>query len=189
MYIVVVAIIPVSGWLTSRTGSASRAWQTIAVVVAVLMIGFQLFTIFGVREDRSELKREEHTGFRELVRALFRNDQLLMLVFLQDTVEYGEWKLGRRNESITLSLQPFINKAGSAAASAILGWTLIRSGINSARVPADVPQAGLDLVEVQMFLVPLACIVLSYIIWRLTYKITPEFYQEILTDLDERNEV
>ena len=35
--------------------------------------------------------------------------QLLMLMFLTDTVEYGQWKLGRRNESITFSVQPFIN--------------------------------------------------------------------------------
>jgi melibiose permease/lactose/raffinose/galactose permease len=35
--------------------------------------------------------------------------QMLMLMFLTDTVEYGQWKLGRRNESITFSVQPFIN--------------------------------------------------------------------------------
>ena len=38
--------------------------------------------------------------------------QVLMLMFLADTVEYGQWKLGRRNESITFSVQPFINKIG-----------------------------------------------------------------------------
>ena len=38
--------------------------------------------------------------------------QILMLMFLADTVEYGQWKLGKRNESVTFSLQPFINKMG-----------------------------------------------------------------------------
>jgi melibiose permease/lactose/raffinose/galactose permease len=38
--------------------------------------------------------------------------QALMLMFLTDTVEYGQWKLGRRNGSITFSVQPFINKIG-----------------------------------------------------------------------------
>ena len=40
--------------------------------------------------------------------------QLLMLLFLADAVEYGEWKFGKRNDSVTLSLQSFINKMGGA---------------------------------------------------------------------------
>ena len=40
--------------------------------------------------------------------------QTLMLMFLADTVEYGQWKLGKRNESITFSVQPLINKIGGA---------------------------------------------------------------------------
>ena len=39
--------------------------------------------------------------------------QLLMLMFLEDTIEYGQWKNGKRSESITLSVQPLINKTVS----------------------------------------------------------------------------
>ncbi len=39
---------------------------------------------------------------------------MLMLVFLTDTIEYGQWKLGRRNVAVTFALQPFINKVGAA---------------------------------------------------------------------------
>jgi len=42
--------------------------------------------------------------------------QALMLMFLSDTVEYGQWKLGKRNEAITFSVQPLINKLGGALA-------------------------------------------------------------------------
>ena len=55
--------------------------------------------------------------------------QTLMLMFLADTVEYGHWKLGKRNESITFSIQPFINKIGGALATGIVSLTLIFSGI------------------------------------------------------------
>lgn len=41
--------------------------------------------------------------------------QLLMLMFLADTIEYGQWKLGRRSESITFSIQPLVNKIGRRA--------------------------------------------------------------------------
>jgi len=58
--------------------------------------------------------------------------QLLMLMFLADTVEYGQWKLGKRNESVTFALQPFINKMGGAIAGWVVGATAIISGINDA---------------------------------------------------------
>ena len=61
--------------------------------------------------------------------------QLLMLMFLADTVEYGQWKLGKRNEEVTFSIQPFINKLGGAVASGIVGYIIVISGINSAITP------------------------------------------------------
>ena len=57
-----------------------------------------------------------------------------MLMFLADTVEYGQWKLAA-GTSITFSVQPFINKIGGAIASGIVGVTLIVSGINAAQTP------------------------------------------------------
>ena len=55
--------------------------------------------------------------------------QTLMLMFLADTVEYGQWKLGKRNESITFSIQPLINKIGGAISTGVVSLTLIISGI------------------------------------------------------------
>jgi melibiose permease/lactose/raffinose/galactose permease len=55
--------------------------------------------------------------------------QTLMLMFLADTVEYGHWKLGKRNESITFSVQPLINKIGGALSTGLISMTLIISGI------------------------------------------------------------
>ena len=56
--------------------------------------------------------------------------QLLMLLFLADAVEYGEWKLGKRNESVSFAVQPFINKLGGAVGTGVVTVTLIISGIN-----------------------------------------------------------
>lgn len=292
-YLNVVMILPVTQWLTGLTGSAVVSWQVYAVFASIIQILFESFTLFGVHEDRSGLKKQKRTGLRELIRAVFGNDQLLwivvamslfnsgyfttigfgvhyfkyvfgneamypvfavilgvtqivsmsvfpklserfsrtqlftaaivlmsagyllfyfgpnsmasvgpagfllffgqafvnllMLVFITDTVEYGEWKLGQRNESVTLSLQPLVSKIGHAVSSAVMGWTLIRSGINAARTPADVLPEGRTLLKNQMMIIPMLLVILSYIIWRLTYRITPEFYQSILRDLDERN--
>ena len=55
--------------------------------------------------------------------------QLLMLLFLADAVEYGEWKTGRRNEAASFAVQPFINQFGGAASKGIVSLALFFSGV------------------------------------------------------------
>ena len=115
--------------------------------------------------------------------------QLLMLMFLADTVEYGQWKLGKRNESVTFSLQPFINKMGGAVASGIVGATVIISGINDAQSAADVTPEGLLIMKSAMLILPLIFILASYLIYRYKYKIDSQTYQQILLDLQKRGDI
>lgn len=112
--------------------------------------------------------------------------QTLMLMFLADTVEYGQWKLGRRNESITFSVQPFINKIGGAIANGIVGATLIISGINSAVTPDDVTASGLLTMKLSMLILPLIFIVAGYIVYRAKFKIDKETFDKIVSDLSNR---
>lgn len=114
--------------------------------------------------------------------------QLLMLMFLTDTVEYGQWKLGRRNESITFSVQPFINKIGGAIASGIVGVTLIISGINRAATPYDVTAGGLLIMKLAMLILPLIFIVVGYIVYRVKFKIDEEMFDKIVSDLEKRGD-
>ncbi len=115
--------------------------------------------------------------------------QLLMLMFLTDTVEYGQWKLGHRNESITFSVQPFINKIGGAIASGIVGVTLIISGINAAATPEDVTESGLLIMKLAMLILPLFFIVAGYLIYRRKFKIDKQLFDQIITELTARGEI
>ena len=113
--------------------------------------------------------------------------QTLMLMFLADTVEYGQWKLGKRNESITFSIQPLINKIGGALATGIVSLTLILSGIKIDGGTVDaIGESGKLIVKLAMFAIPLLFIVLGYIIYLKKYKISEEYYAGILKDLEER---
>lgn len=114
--------------------------------------------------------------------------QLLMLMFITDTVEYGQWKLGKRNESITFSVQPFINKIGGAIASGIVGATLILSGINSAETPDDVTDAGLLMMKAAMLILPLVFIFIGYIIYKKKFKIDKEMYDKLVAELTARGD-
>ncbi|HKM33202.1 MAG TPA: glycoside-pentoside-hexuronide (GPH):cation symporter [Lachnospiraceae bacterium] len=115
--------------------------------------------------------------------------QLLMLMFLTDTVEYGQWKLGYRNESITFSVQPFINKIGGAIANGIVGVTLIISGINSAKTPNDVTESGLLIMKLAMLIFPLIFIMIGYLIYRRKYKIDRQMFDQIISELTARGEI
>lgn len=115
--------------------------------------------------------------------------QLLMLMFLTDTIEYGQWKLGKRNDSVTFSLQPFINKMDGAIASGVVSFTVIVSGINDATSASDVTPAGLFMMKIAMFVFPLFCILAGYLIYRNKYKIDDKLYQHILSDLQARGDI
>jgi len=112
--------------------------------------------------------------------------QILMLVFLADTVEYGEYKLGKRNTSVTFSLQPLINKMGGAIASGVVGATLIISGINRAEHVADVTDSGILILKIAMMAIPLVFIIIGYAIYRKYYKIDKEMYDQMLSELEKR---
>ncbi|MDR3284634.1 MAG: glycoside-pentoside-hexuronide (GPH):cation symporter [Treponema sp.] len=115
--------------------------------------------------------------------------QLLMLMFLADTIEYGQWKFGKRNQSITFSMQPLINKLGGALASGVVGVTLILSGINSAATPADVTPEGITLMKSAMMILPLAVICLGYVIYLFKYRLDEKTYTKILEDLRNRGDI
>ncbi len=111
--------------------------------------------------------------------------QIMVLMFLTDSVEYGEWKLGKRNDSVTFSLQPFINKMGGAVASGVTGMVVIISGMQAAQTAADMTTEGLLILKAAMMIFPLICIVLGFIIYRKKYVLDEELYKKIVEELNE----
>ena len=110
--------------------------------------------------------------------------QLLMLMFIADCVEYGQWKLGRRNESVTISLQPFIYKSSNAIGSGLVGIALVWSGASDAASAADMTAGGVLAFKVVMMGIPTVLIACSWVIIRAKYRIDEERYAQIVADLD-----
>ena len=116
--------------------------------------------------------------------------QLLMLMFLADTIEYGQWKLRKRNESVTFSIQPLVNKIGGALSTGIISIALILSGIKQGeQTAAAIGPAGQATVKIAMLAIPLVMIVAGYFIYLKKYKINESFYASILRDLEARGEL
>ena len=291
LFACVVGILPI----TNALGGDKKAWFIFAVAVVLITWAFLCFTLFGVKENRAIVQKQESTSLKEMFGVLFKNDQLmitaismalfmigyctttsfgtyffkyafknegmysvfagilgisqlsalavfplfskkfnrkqlymaatvlvvlgyiifffapmdmrviglagvlifvgqafiqlLMLMFLTDTIEYGQLKLGKRNESITFSVQPFINKIGGAIASGIVTTTLVISGINSAPTPDAVTASGLLTMKLAMLIFPLIAIVAGYLVYRFKYKIDKEMFDKIVSELGERGDL
>lgn len=116
--------------------------------------------------------------------------QTLMLMFLADTVEYGHYKLGKRNESITFSIQPLINKIGGAISTGIVSLTLLLSGIKVDGGTVDaIDLSGKLIIKGAMFLLPLIFILAGYVIYCKKYKIDEVYYEQLLAELKKKEEV
>ena len=125
--------------------------------------------------------------------------QLLMLLFLADAVEYGEWKLGKRNEAASFAVQPFINQFGGAVSKGIVSYTLVISGINMIANAIDddplraeelinsTPGSAIWIMKISMMILPLICILAGFILYHKKFKIDEEMYAQILTDLEAKN--
>lgn len=295
LFAIVSLIVPITGYLGALCGSSQKGYFILSVILVAIMILFQCFTLFGVKEtDESRHRISQHTTLREMVRVIFKNDQLLvaaismslfmigymtttgfglyyfkyaygdegmysvfalilgvsqltalsvfplfskrfsrkklytwstvlvvagyllfffaptdtmliigiagvlifvgqafiqlmMLMFLTDSVEYGEWKFGKRNDSVTLSLQPFINKMGGAIASGITGAIVIVSGMKTAQSAADMTESGLFILKAAMLIFPLFCILIGFLLYRSKYILDEKLYQKIVDELAIRN--
>lgn len=58
---------------------AVNGYRLISIIVVILMVGFQLFTILGVKEKPlpANFRKTERTKLKDLFKVLFHNDQLL----------------------------------------------------------------------------------------------------------------
>ena len=306
MFAMVLIYLNVPGFFPNK--SARDAYFLFAIIIAFIMWIFQSVTLFGVKEDRSQLENSEKTTLKDLIRALAGNDQLLvtalsmvlfmigyctttgfgtyyfkyaykdegmymvfaavlavaqltalsvfplfrrkfsrkqlytgsmivvavsyivfflsfewlplvvlaglglffaqafiqllMLLFLADAVEYGEWKLGKRNEAASFAVQPFINQFGGAISKGIVSFTLIISGLNAIansivdagdnqdlikQIIEATPDSSVWIMKLSMMILPLICILIGFVLYQKKFIIDEKFYAKIVSDLEERN--
>ena len=76
-------------------GSAPKAFMIIAVASALLMFGFQLFTVIGVKEAPMVLTAKKKTmGLKDMFRVIFKNDQLMWCALIALLYQTGTGVVG-----------------------------------------------------------------------------------------------
>jgi len=108
---------------------------------------------------------------------------VLLLAMVADTVEYAEWKTGKRAEGITYSLYTFMAKLSAALGGAGAGAILSLSGY----VPNSVQTASVDFSIRALFtLGPFVSGVIAVIIMNY-YPLDSKLFAQIVKDLENRN--
>lgn len=107
-------------------------------------------------------------------------------VMLADVIDYGEIKLGTRNESIVASFQTLLVKTASAVA----GW-LIGVGLTIVGYVQNVPQTPETIMgmRILMGVIPSIVTVLAFVIYVKGYKLDSKTMEDITRQLKEKNKV
>lgn len=104
-------------------------------------------------------------------------------VVLADVVDYGEYKFGTRNESVTFSIQTLMVKFSSAIGALLTGYALDWTGYVPNAVQSAQTQLGIRII---MIVIPSIFVILSFIIYKARYKLNGEYYDRIMKVLTLR---
>jgi lactose/raffinose/galactose permease len=111
---------------------------------------------------------------------------LVVLMTITDSVEYGQWKLGTRHESVTLAIRPLLDKLAGAFANGIVGFAAVGAGMIGNAKPSDISAAGLLTFKSFMFYGPMILIAISTLIYWKKVTLTEKRHDEIVAELEAR---
>lgn len=136
-------------------------------------------------------------------------NQIGSTVMIADVVDYGEWKTGKRGDSVIFSVQTLLLKFAGAIAMLILGIGISVAGLPSVRERFDsatgaviqefidnsgnvvdasgmINGGSLTILRVFMFLIPIPLVIAGYILYRKKFWLYGEKYDEIKAAIDQR---
>lgn len=110
---------------------------------------------------------------------------LVVLMTITDSVEYGQLKLGHRDESLTLSVRPLLDKFGGAVANGVVGAATVAAGMTGGATAATITAHGVSIFKIYMFLIPIALILVGIIIFALKVKLDESSHAKIVAELEQ----
>lgn len=110
---------------------------------------------------------------------------LVVLMTITDSVEYGQLKLGHRDESLTLSVRPLLDKFGGAVANGVVGMATVAAGMTGGATAATVTAHGVSIFKIYMFVIPIALIIIGIIIFAIKVKLDESSHAKIVAELEK----
>ena len=163
--------VPFWGWLSVRWGSKSRVW----VVAGTLTALIGLAQAWWRPDSMIELLCSQIA-----IGLTAGAVPVMFWAMVPDTVEWGEWRSGVRDESVGFGLVQFALKSATGVGIGSLGWMLGRAGYEAGNTLA--PQT-LDIVSGLTFALP-AFGALASVAIIARYPLTARRHSEIVAGLD-----
>ncbi len=110
---------------------------------------------------------------------------LVVLMTITDSVEYGQLKLGHRDEAVCLCIRPLCDKLFGALASGVIGMTAIWTGMTGTATAADITATGVFDFKLVMFALPIVLLIISGLVYRAKVTLTEEEHARIVEKLEE----
>lgn len=110
---------------------------------------------------------------------------LIVLMVITDSVEYGQLKLGHRDESLALSVRPLIDKFGGAVSNGVVGQIAIMAGMTTGATASSITAAGKLNFKIMMFAVPAVMLVIAILIFASKVILSEKKHAEIVADLEK----
>lgn len=111
---------------------------------------------------------------------------LVVLMTITDTVEYGQLKLGHRDEALCLCVRPLVDKLAGAITSGIIGIVAIWVGMTAGATADTITPENLTHFKYVMFIAPFVFIVLGAILYRAKVTLTEREHARIVLELEEK---
>lgn len=116
---------------------------------------------------------------------------VITTVFLANTVDYGEFKNSRRDESVIFSMQTFVVKLASGIAGFISSMVLFVFHISSnkeAVVTEPIAASSRMGLRLSMTIIPIVVLVIGFIVFKKRYILTDRKLAEISTELEKKHQ-
>ena len=112
---------------------------------------------------------------------------VLTTVFLANTVDYGEWKNHRRDESVIFSMQTFVVKLASGVAALVASICLTVCNLSQNTDGAAVAAAGSSIagLRLTMTVFPIAGLLVAVFYFRKKYILSEQKVEEIAKEIKE----
>ncbi len=115
---------------------------------------------------------------------------VLTTVFLANTVDYGEWKNNRRDESVIFSMQTFVVKLASGVAGLLAAWAVlifhISKDTSEAAATVQLSSGSLLGLRMTMTILPIAGLTGALFYFRRRFILTDDKLAEISAQMKAR---
>ena len=111
---------------------------------------------------------------------------VIMTIFLSDSVDYGELKNGSREESVIFSMQTFTVKLASGVAVALAGGVIEWIGLDTSDGAIQTVET-LNGLRLWMTIPPVILLVIGMIVYKMMYHLDEKRMDEIKDALEKKN--